>query len=232
MRTARRASRARADASRPESFTLLEILLASASFAVIGAALVSVFSAAAKLSESAETRIQKCLPRSAVAGRLREDLVAALPPAGLLIGGFVGETQEESGARLDRLEFFSAAGRIGEELPWAEVQKITYYLSEDDSGQLTFVRTVARNLLAEVVEEPTEERLLSDVEALEITYWDEDAWADSWDSAAEDGRLPSAVRVRITFAGDAEAPPSLECVVALVAEPRATAAASGAAAAP
>ena len=107
---------------------------------------------------------------------------------------------------MDTLEFYSRSGIISDDEPWAEIQKVEYYLAEpeDDneeveSGGMVFLRAITRNLLATVMEEPDEKRFLSGVQSLEISYYDGNSWLDSWDSTTSENKTPEAVKFNISF---------------------------------
>ncbi len=186
-------------------FTLLEILAATAIFTVLIGAMSTLFNSALRMRERTFEAVEAGLPNAYVVRLLRRDLQSMAPPVGLLAGALLGETEEEGGVRLDTLEFFTASGVVEEDTRWGDLQKIEYYLEapEEESGPNTpgqdFVRAITRNLLAAVVEEPEEQRLLRGVQSLELTYYDGEDWQDSWDSTALDNETPLAVKARIEF---------------------------------
>jgi len=187
-------------------FTLLEILSATLISALLLGSLYAVFHGALKLRDKDYSIVEKELPRAYVTEIVDRDLRGMMPPVGILAGAIIGETNNESGLRNDRLEFYTSTGVLTDKENWGDVQKVQYYLlepEENDKGEkgkgLDFVRAVTRNLLASVVEEPVETRLLNGVKSLEITYFDGQAWQDSWDSTGLDNATPKAVKIRIEF---------------------------------
>ncbi len=194
--------------ARAGGFTLIEVLVASTISAVLIVALYAVFHGALNLRESAFERLDDALPRSYVSQTLRRDLAAMTPPAGIMAGALLGESNEDNARRADTLEFYTASAAVGDNEPWGDIQKVEYRLAEDNSSDAgegrDFVRAVTRNLLASTVEEPPEEALLSGVESLEFSYYDGEIWEESWDSTTRENEAPLAVRVRIDFASNEE----------------------------
>ncbi|HEQ60409.1 MAG TPA: prepilin-type N-terminal cleavage/methylation domain-containing protein, partial [Firmicutes bacterium] len=95
-------------------FTLLELLAATAMFAVIIVALYSVFYGALRLRERAAETFETQLPKGFSLSVLKRDLADAVAPTGVLAGPFIGEKIEEGRRRLDRLEIHTASGRVDE----------------------------------------------------------------------------------------------------------------------
>jgi hypothetical protein len=90
-------------------------------------------------------------------------------------------------------------------------------------------RSVSRNLLPSLQDQPVQQPLLSGVQNLTFLYYDGMQWRDSWDSTVADTRtgltntLPQAIKVQITLAGQqtgrfAVAP--VELVVPITVQPR------------
>ena len=186
------------------AFTLLEVLAATAITAVLLGSLYSVFHGVLQLRESTFNTLESSLPRAYVRSLLLRDLKGMAAPVGILAGAVIGEKDESEGFRRDRLEFFTSSGIINEQDSWGDLQKIEYYLEEpsekeEDQEGLDLVRAVTRNLLASVVEEPDEQRLLSGIRSLEITYYDGESWLDSWDSTVVENEAPGAVRIHLDF---------------------------------
>jgi len=222
---------------RKNGFTLLEVLTATVMFAIIMGAVYSVFSAALRLRETAYQAFEKSLPRDYIAGIIRDDLANIMLPTGVLAGPMTGQRDEKGSLRMDSLEIHTDSGSIGNQYPWGDIQRIKYSLEEVDGsgnrrasassepGGKDLVRTVTRNLLATVEDNPETEYLLSGVQSLTIGYYYNEGWLDSWDSATrqEDSTdstpLPLAIKFRVDFvppqSGEREMLP-LELVVPIV----------------
>lgn len=184
-------------------FTLLELLTATAMFAVIVVALYTVFYGALRMRERAHDLFEERLPKDALIALLQRDLSCAPVPAGILAGAFVGEKVEEGGHRLDRLELYTASAGVDENDPWGDLQKVALSTEppehSDEAEGRDLLREITRNLLASTEEAPEEQRLLHGLESLEFQYYDGEAWQDSWDSTTMENALPLAVRIQIRF---------------------------------
>ena len=194
----------RKSSTRAAGFTLVEVLIASTISAVLIVALYAMFQGSLSLRESTYERVESALPRSYASQALRRDFAAMMPPSGILSGPVLGERNEENTLRTDSIEFYTASAAVAAGEPWGDIQKVEYRLSDNEPARAEsgrdFVRVVTRNLLATTLEEPPEQGLLPGVESLEFSYYDSDAWVDSWDSTTHQNESPQAVRVRIEFA--------------------------------
>jgi type II secretion system protein J len=218
----------RASLLRRRGFTLIEVLAATTMFAILIVAVFSVFYAALGMRERAHAAFESDLPRAYVAEIIRRDLAGTIVPTGLMAGEFIGETNNSRNMRSDQLEFHTASGIVNDTDPWGDIQKVEYYLEQpenqtvqanEDSKDL--VRAVTRNLLASTTQEPEAQRLLNNVQSLNITYYDGEDWQDSWDSTTEENVAPEAIRVAIAFlpteAGERQ-PDPIDLVVPVVAQ--------------
>ncbi len=216
-------------------FTLLEVLVATVMFSILISALYSVFYGVIRLREKTSELVENSMPARIVTDLIKQDLELVVPPGGLLAGDFLGENSEETGQPFDNIEVYTASGTVTDSAPWSDIQKVQYYLDEpleentSDSNAVDLqgydlVRSVTRNLLPTETEEPDEQRLLHQVESLDITYYDGQYWQESWDSTAQDGALPKAVKTHIEFVqldDTNERPePFIEIVCELVTEPK------------
>jgi general secretion pathway protein J len=207
---------------RKSGFTLLELLIATAMFAILMGAISSVFYGAVRMRENRYEAIERDLPRSYMLSTVRRDMENCVAPSGLLLGALTGEKEEERDQRLDTLEFYSTTGRIGDGEPWGDIQKIKYAIiysetSENQEG-MDLVRYTTRNLLVIVEEEPEEQVLLNGVESLEFSYYDGEEWQESWDSTDLDD-MPQAIMLIAEFVQpdkDKRTIPAFELIVPIV----------------
>jgi len=219
------------------AFTLLELLVATAIFALLIAALYAALFGGVRLRETAWKDFEAGVDRDQVGHILADDLNHIVVPAGILAGPLLGQTATNDRERADRLEFYSTTGAVTEKEPWGEIQKIEYFLEEstdDTDGEgYDFVRRVQRDLLATVVEQDDvpgpEWRLLSGVTALTIQYYDGLQWVDSWDTTTVENENPEGISLRLDLAPDADGRirPPLEIVCESAQQPRPTASPSG-----
>ncbi len=191
-------------------FTLIEILIAVAAFAIVLAAINTVFYAALRLRNSTTTAIEKALPLEHALGVIQRDLANIVLPGGTMAGTFSTTSTSNSVAGQSSPNFYTASGVIDELSPFAEVQRVSYLLvaSTNRSGGKDLVRSVSRNLLPSLQDQSEQEWLLTGVQTLTFLYQDGTQWRDSWDSSIENpstgmsNSLPAAVKVQIQMAAE------------------------------
>jgi type II secretion system protein J len=120
---------------------------------------------------------------------------------------------------------YTATGVIDETSPWAEIQKVAYYLVDptNNTPGKELYRSVTRNLLPVVEDESDDQWLMSGVEDLVFQFYDGMDWQDSWDSTTSETNLPLAIKVQLELAQPAtalERPPAIELVVPVVVQTR------------
>lgn len=202
------------------AFTLLEVMIAVMTFAIVLAAINTVFYGALRLRNKTTQTIEKSLPIQQTVALIRRDLAGIVPPGGTLAGalrsdagtsatapGGIGSMALEAGP-----EIFTNTGTVDEAAPWAEVQKVSYYLrpptNDVSSAGQDLIRAVTRNLLPTLEDQPTEEWVMSGVERIQFFFYSGTEWRDSWDSTTEESALPKAIKVQIQLAEDENEPPS------------------------
>jgi type II secretion system protein J len=213
-----------------QGFTLVEVLLAMAICAIVLVAVNAVFATAIRLRDRTSAGVDEGLPIERTMELLRRDLKGAVGPRGFLAGDFrcgtqaVGATMglsgEAGGAGLD---FFSATGSIGEDVPWGDIQEVLYELkapADRNQEGMDLVRCVNRNILAVTTQVPEIQPLLSHVETVQFDCYDGSQWRDTWDTSSGDTNLPTAVRIRIQLLAkpgeDASKKSPLEMLVPLI----------------
>jgi type II secretion system protein J len=227
------------------AFTLLEILIAVAAFAVVLAAINTVFYSALRLRNSTSEAIEKALPMEHALGVIKRDLANLVLPGGLMSGTFSTTSTSNSLAGQSSPNFYTASGVVDETSPFAEVQRVSYLLvaATNRAGGKALIRSVSRNLLPSLQEEYEEEWLMTGVQTLTFLYHDGTQWRDSWDSTIENtstglsNSLPTAVKVQLQMLSEngtgnrnrsRELP--VELVVPIVVQQRTNQVAQGAAA--
>jgi type II secretion system protein J len=187
------------------AFTLMELLIGVSAFAIVLAALNGVFYAALRLRNKTTESLDQTLPLEQALATIKQDLANLLPP-----GTLAGQLQTTPttglsamgllpGAQATSPAFYTATGVIDETSPWAEVQRVTYFLAEptNHTRGLDLVRAVTRNLLAPIEEPPLYQRLAAGIDSLSFLFYDGADWIDSWDSTTADPKLPLAIKVQI-----------------------------------
>jgi type II secretory pathway component PulJ len=185
------------------AFTLMEVILALATSAVLLAAVGGAFFSALRLRNRTAAAVDESLPLFRVLEVMKRDLKGALPPGGVMTGNFTyGSLQ--SGTALSQgtgLEFYTTTGAIREREPWGDVQQVIYQLRpasrRDDRGGQELVRAVGRNLLSTMGVVSEDEVILSNVERFEVECFDGYQWQTAWDTSLSETNLPVAVRVRL-----------------------------------
>lgn len=202
-------------------FTLIEVILAIGIFSIVMLSIHTAFFSALRLQQRSSENLESTLPLTQALTLLREDLQNAVQPGGTLSGSFKGgaatlngntgslnsTTQGAKGtpsvlgvSQAAGLDFFTTTGKLSDEVPWADVQQVSYQLVQPDDRTkpgMELVRSVARNLLATASEIAQSQKLAENIETLDFFFYDGLQWRDQWDTTTGDTALPQAVRVRI-----------------------------------
>ncbi len=187
------------------AFTLLEMVMAAAAAAVILVAIYGVFGRALRLRDDATERTREGRLRAHAASVIRNDLRNALISGSTgtaLAATLEGSQQGKDAGFPGYLKFIATTARETEQgvLP-GDLQQVEYYVAKDaesaDAGAGVLVRALDTNLLAPVKETPREERLLTGVKSMEVTFYDGQSWTDAWTYSETETMLPEAIRVRI-----------------------------------
>lgn len=216
-----------------QAFTLLELLIAVVVFAIVLLAINVVFYSALKLRNKSAEALDKLAPLQRALTLMKMDIANIVPPGGTLSGSLqsplmglspasssystAGSSAGSAGSAssmlttmplVDAIEsspfFYTTTGSIDDNLPWPDIQQVSYILTESTNGApgKDLVRCVTRNLLpADVPEYPSRERLLSGVETFAFLYYDGLQWQTYWDSTQMTNSLPLAIKVLIQLTG-------------------------------
>lgn len=189
-------------------FTLIEILIAVAAFAIVLAAINTVFYSALRLRNSTTSAIEKALPMEHALGVIKRDLANLVLPGGTMSGTFATSSTSNSVAGQSSPNFYTTSGVIDENSPFAEMQRVSYLLvaSTNKVFGKDLVRSVSRNLLPSLQDQSEQEWLMTGVQTLTFLYLDGGQWRDSWDSTTANtttgvsNGLPAAVKVQLQLA--------------------------------
>ncbi len=209
-------------------FTLIEVLFATLAFAIVLAAINSVFYTGVRLRERVAEKEAIFKPRMRALEILKQDFRNTFYSEGFRAETFLAEPITGSSVNADRVQFFTTSGQTREEAPWSDVQMIEYYLAQtldprQDPNTLDLVRAVTRNILTSAFQPPVEQRLLSGISAFNLTFFDGEIWQETWDSQIQDPVLPKAVQIYLEFDEETQSgqlPPSIQQMVSILAEPR------------
>ncbi len=180
------------------AFTLIEMILAMAVGAIVILAIQTVFFGALRLRNTSEQRMDQELAIHRTLEVIKKDFSGLLLPGGVLAADFQTSTSYSlnstvPGERISA-EFFTNSGRIDAYSPFADAQRVAYYLSpHPQSGHFELVRTFNRNLLPVSEDEPGVQTLLGGIDSAFFDYFDGSSWTETWDSTVTP-TLPSAVR--------------------------------------
>jgi prepilin-type N-terminal cleavage/methylation domain-containing protein len=200
------------------AFTLLELLLAVAIFAVVLLAIHTVFHSALTLRNRTTSQVDASIPLQHTLEIIRRDLANLVPPGGTFSGPFQspviasGFGPASGGSsnvyravlpgRVVSPEFHTTTGLLNEQLPWGEIARVTYYLADptNHTAGLTLMRSVTHNLLPVVEDQSDHQPLLDGVADLAFLYFDGYQWIDYWDSTTAATPLPGALKVQLHLA--------------------------------
>jgi type II secretion system protein J len=173
----------------------MELLIATAVFALILMAISGVFYGAMRLRSRTVETLEKAIPVQQSLALLRKDLAGLVVPGGVLSGELKTSVLNKDGG----IEFYTATGLLTEDQPWAEVQKVSYTLVNptDRSRGKDLVRVITRNLLPSSQEEYSQQWLMGGVQSLTFSFLKGTEWQATWDSTTEDTKLPKAVKINL-----------------------------------
>jgi len=189
-------------------FTLLEMLLATMIGAIVLAAINTAFFAALRLRASTTAAVERTIPLNHALSVLKADLRGIIITGGAMAGSMQSPGTETANNLPSQLDVFTTTGLLNDELPWGDVQRISYYLKDpaDNTRPVgrDLVRCVTRNVLSTIQPDLTEQVFLHGVSALQLSFYDGANWQTTWDSSSVGNSTPLAVKVVIEFAADDE----------------------------
>ena len=182
-------------------FTLIEILLAVAIFAIVLVGMHLVFHGALRLRNKTTASLEAAVPLQQALSILQRDL-ANLAAPGTNLAGHLQTTPTNTTARVIGQvspQFFTAVGVLDDTTPWSEVQRVTYRLTEptNDTEGLDLYRSVTRNLLALIEDTPEDQFMMGGVETVTFQFYDGTQWRYDWDSTTDPTILPGAIKVEL-----------------------------------
>jgi prepilin-type N-terminal cleavage/methylation domain-containing protein len=188
------------------AFTLLEMMLALAVSAIVLAGIGGVLFSAIRLRERTTALVDESVPLYRAISYLRRDLQGVLPPGGVMAGEFrVGGLNSGVGPSIG-IQFTTTTGVLKDDLPWGDVQEVTYELRDPvvrtNGAGKDLIRTISRNLLSTTTLDYNEQWLLGNVESLQFSCYDGYNWRELWDTSLTETNVPTAVRVQIQMVAD------------------------------
>jgi type II secretion system protein J len=212
------------------AFTLIEMMIAIAVFAIVLAAINGVFWGALRLRKKTVESIDAALPKERALAIMRNDLANIVPPSGKFFTTFTttGTTTNANGVAMTTMpgqnspEFTVSNGAIDDRSGWGDVQRVSYQLMTSTNGGAgrDLFRIVTRNLLPSIQQQSSDQQsILRGVQSMFFYFHDGSAWKETWDSTNETLRLPRAIKVQLEMASAERgqlAPPPLELIVSLI----------------
>ncbi len=201
------------------AFTLIEVLIAITIFAVLLAAINGLFYGAMHLQIKTTDAIDEGLPAEHAATIIKRDIEGVVLSgtnsvlAGQTTSGAnsgIAQTPEPGIKGVISLELYTSTGVISDDLPWGDIQKVDYSL-EAPTNRMSqgrdLVRSVTRNLLPTTTPEVSEQqRLLYNVQKLQVSFYDGTNWTETWGSTDTNYVVPTAIRFQINMTPDQPGP--------------------------
>jgi type II secretion system protein J len=220
------------DSYRKRAFTLIEVMIAMAVFAIVLAAINGIFWGALRLRKKTVESIDAALPTEQTLAIIRNDLANIVPPeGGVFLTTFqttVANTNSATSGMLPTIsqqglsspQFTTSNGRVDDSTMWSDIQKISYTLANSTNRGTgrDLVRNVTRNLLPVIQQDLDQQTILTGVKGIYFFYHDGTQWKEAWDTN-EVYKLPRAIKVQIAMDSDERgrvAPPPLEVVVPMI----------------
>jgi type II secretion system protein J len=193
-----------------QAFTLIEILIAVAAFAIVLAAINTIYYTALRLRNSTTAAIEKGLPLEHAFSVIKRDLSGLVVPGKTIFGAFSTVSTSNNVSGQIGPSFHTTTGVIDETSPFAEVQRVSYLLvaSTNQSNGRDLYRAVSRNLLPALQDQTEQEWLLGGVETVTFLYHDGSQWRESWDATVVNtttglsNGLPAAVKMQVQLANE------------------------------
>jgi len=185
-------------------FTLMELLIAIMIAAVVLAAMNTAFYAAMHLKSSALSAVEDGIPLNHAVSILKADLRGILITGGVMAGPVESPGMESVNNQPTLLDIYTTTGVVYDDLPWGDVQKVSYLLKNSTGvsrpvGQ-DLVRAVTRNLLTSTQPDLSEQSLLSGVSSLQFSFYDGANWQAVWNTTNAVTPISQAIKVDIEFA--------------------------------
>ncbi|HLZ54087.1 MAG TPA: GspJ family type II secretion system protein [Verrucomicrobiae bacterium] len=213
-------------------FTLIEMILAVGVAALVLAVVGSVFFAALHLREETQAAVDGATPVDQALAVMRRDLECAVTPTNgtskVLSGDFrVGTLISPGISQPVAIEMFTATGALRDDVPWGDIQKVTYELrdpTDRNAPGKDLYRSVIRNVMGATMPAVDDQWMLGGVQSIQFSCFDGSQWSDTWDTSgitSVNTNLPVAVRVRIQLAGNHPATtPPIEMLVSIDSQSR------------
>ncbi|OGL39483.1 MAG: hypothetical protein A3C43_07455 [Candidatus Schekmanbacteria bacterium RIFCSPHIGHO2_02_FULL_38_11] len=209
-----------------EGFTLLELVVAIAIFAIISTFVYGAYTGTVSTTERAQKKIEFYQKARLVLSRISEEIEQAAPPRekGEMpdFSYFSGSNDEINGVNADELRFVSRADSgYSKESGKPAIVRITYRIevaSGEGNEYYVLIRKEDPIFFREDEEREKTEEFLEKCEGINFEYYSDEGWVNEWDdqtSTGVEGRIPKAVRITLTLKDDEDKPRDFSTTVYL-----------------
>jgi prepilin-type N-terminal cleavage/methylation domain-containing protein len=197
-------------------FTLVELIVATAIFALVLSAAWSLFDSGRHLTARSEARSQLLQTARMAMKAIEDDLRGAFMPSAPYDTGFIGTSTGSVDQPLDTLQFITVntntmprslkADTAAQPIltPKIDMGQVTYWVEPDPlrpaHGLVRYRQPLLTAVAGTTMKNEDVEEVAPDVVYVKFRYYDTD-WEDSWDTTQTAG-LPNAVEVTLHVQGE------------------------------
>src|SRR5881396_298218 len=122
-------------------FTLIEVLIAVLIFAIVLAAINTVFYSALRLRNRSAAAFDEALPVQQTVAIIKRDLANLVVPRGTLSGALQTTTITNAVAGQASPDFYTSAGLMDNIVPWGDIERVSYLLVDSTNGLMRGIRS-------------------------------------------------------------------------------------------
>ena len=190
-----------------KGFTLIELLLALTIMATILAVIYGSYASSVAIMEDSRERVELHREARLILKMISREIQSAFVSPDNEKLKFEGEEAE--------LHFSTASGGWPFDLELTGIQEISYYLEPRPEGGNFLMRRAEWPVDDDIREGGETLVLLEGLESLIFSYYGDEEGQEEWCWEEEEGKLPTAVRVVITFLDNADTKNSFSDLVSI-----------------
>jgi type II secretion system protein J len=204
-------------------FTLLELVVATAIFAIVIGAAYTLFESGRNLTSQAEARAELFQTARAALKAIEDDLKGAVMPGTAYDTGFIATDSGSHEKPLDKVDFVAvnshamisslksdAALQAGQKI---DLSRVAYWIEPDLNrpahGLVRYRQTILSPVTTPTPHDQDIEEMAADIVYLNLRYYDGTQWLDTWDST-QSSKLPQSVEVAVHVRSEWRGQESLE----------------------